>query len=164
MMHASFKETLWKQFGAAIDMLENAVKACPDAQWDATDKFWHKAFHTVFFLDYYLDTEPGQFRPPHPFGLSEFDPAGRMPERTYTKKEILEYVAFCRKKCHDLIAELNEERLAARWINSWRNYSRFEILIYNMRHVQHHAAQLNLLLRQQTNASPEWVSQTNVDL
>jgi uncharacterized damage-inducible protein DinB len=33
-----------------------------------------------------------------------------------------------------------------------------ELLIYNMRHVQHHAAQLNMLLRERTNSAPNWVS------
>ena len=36
-------------------------------------------------------------------------------------------------------------------------YNVIEILLYNMRHVQHHAAQLNLLLRQAINDAPEWV-------
>ncbi|MBK8554122.1 MAG: hypothetical protein IPL53_24965 [Ignavibacteria bacterium] len=38
-------------------------------------------------------------------------------------------------------------------------YSVFEILLYNMRHVQHHAAQLNLLLRKKINMAPDWVSE-----
>ena len=36
--------------------------------------------------------------------------------------------------------------------------TRVESLLYNMRHVQHHAAQLNLLLRQSTNSAPDWVA------
>ncbi|MBP6569035.1 MAG: hypothetical protein KA270_17810, partial [Saprospiraceae bacterium] len=32
-----------------------------------------------------------------------------------------------------------------------------EILLYNMRHVQHHTGQLNLLLRQNVHQSPKWV-------
>lgn len=28
------KEALWQQFGASIDMLENALLACPDELWD----------------------------------------------------------------------------------------------------------------------------------
>jgi hypothetical protein len=31
-------------------------------------------------------------------------------------------------------------------------------LLYNMRHVQHHVEQLNLILRQETDSAPEWVS------
>ena len=33
-----------------------------------------------------------------------------------------------------------------------------ELLLYNMRHTQHHAAQLNLILRQETDAAPGWVA------
>jgi len=40
------------------------------------------------------------------------------------------------------------------------NYSMVEeILLYNMRHVQHHAAQLNQLLRQEIDQAPDWVFQ-----
>jgi uncharacterized damage-inducible protein DinB len=42
---------------------------------------------------------------------------------------------------------------------AYRAMSNGELLLYNMRHVQHHAAQLNMLLRQRTNsAAPRWVS------
>jgi uncharacterized damage-inducible protein DinB len=40
----------------------------------------------------------------------------------------------------------------------YRDMSNAELLLYNMRHVQHHAAQLNLLLRQTTDSAPDWVS------
>ena len=36
------------------------------------------------------------------------------------------------------------------------NYPILEILLYNMRHTQHHAAQLNMLLRQDINKHIEW--------
>ena len=36
-----------------------------------------------------------------------------------------------------------------------------ELLLYNMWHVQHHSAQLNLILRQQINSAPRWVKRTN---
>jgi uncharacterized damage-inducible protein DinB len=32
-----------------------------------------------------------------------------------------------------------------------------ELLLYDLRHLQHHTAQLNLLLRQRTNSAPRWV-------
>ncbi|MDH3267800.1 MAG: hypothetical protein OEM46_02990 [Ignavibacteria bacterium] len=34
-----------------------------------------------------------------------------------------------------------------------------ELLLYNMRHVQHGAAQLNLILRQKTDSAPKGVKQ-----
>jgi uncharacterized damage-inducible protein DinB len=39
-----------------------------------------------------------------------------------------------------------------------------ELLLYNMRHVQHHAAQLNLILRQKIDSAPNWVSKTKTKL
>ncbi len=34
-MEKVWKMSVWRQFGAAIDMLENAVRSCPDEQWEA---------------------------------------------------------------------------------------------------------------------------------
>ena len=163
-MDHSFKQTLWKQFGASIDMLENAIQLCPPALWDAENKFWYYAFHTLFYLDYYLTLDPDNFLPPSPFTLSEFDPKGGPPDSVYTKEELLTYVQYNRNKCHDMIANLTDETANQRWINPYRNYSILELLLYNMRHVQHHTAQLNMLLRQGINDAPRWVSHTKIDL
>lgn len=151
------KQSLRNQMGASIDMLEDSILLCPNYQWNTERKFWYQAFHVLFFLDYYLSTEPKTFTPPRPFTESEFE--DRMPERVYTKPELLEYLQFCREKCNNLIEDLSELQLEARWINSSSsmNYSILEILIYNLRHVQHHVAQLNLHLRQGINDAPEWV-------
>jgi hypothetical protein len=163
-MHSSIKQILWKQFGASIDMLENAIVMCPEAHWDTDTKFWYKAYHCLFFLDYYLTLEPIHFAPPPPFTLSEFE--DEMPERVYTKTELLQYLHASREKCHLLIAGLSRDISSKRWINeSWSmNYSMHEILLYNMRHVQHHAAQLNLLLRQAIDDAPRWIKRSEREL
>ncbi len=163
-MDNAFKDPLWKQFGASIDMLENAITMCPDELWDTDKKFWYSAYHCLFFLDYYLTLEPAKFLPPQPFTLSECDPSGAMPERTYTKNELLTYLGASREKYHKLIASLTVEIAIKRWINEYKNYSVLEMLLYNMRHVQHHAAQLNLLLRTEINNASTWVSQTKITL
>lgn len=149
---------LWHQFGAGIDMLENAIKLCSAEHWNTEHQFWYNAYHCLFFLDYYSTKEPALFAPPPPFSLSEFE--DRMPERVYAKEELLNYLQASRTKCKTLIAGLTDEELINnRWINAsgTMNYSVLEICLYNMRHVQHHAAQLNLLLRQSIDDAPQWV-------
>lgn len=163
-MDSSLKIIIWQQFGATIDMLENALVACPNELWNTESKFWYIGYHTLFYLDYYLSDAPENFLPPAPFTLSEFDPAGVLPEHEYSKTELLAYLSFDRQKCHDLIAGLTPEGAAKRFVNEYKNYSVLEILIYNMRHVQHHVAQLNLLLRQGMDDAPKWVSRTKVSL
>ena len=162
-MEESLKKILWAQFGAAIDMLENALQACPDELWNTGSRFWYNGYHVLFWLDYYLCEDPARFLPPGPFTLSEFDPEGAMPGRVYSKTELLDYLRFGRKKCHDLIASLQPGD-SRRFINAKKNYGIIEILLYNMRHVQHHAAQLNLLLRQGAVEPPLWVSRAKMPL
>jgi hypothetical protein len=154
------KESLWNQFGASVDMLENAIRLCPLEYWNTDKKFWYNAYHALFFLDYYLSTDPHNFTPPQPFTESEFE--DRMPDRVYSKDELINYLFFCRSKSQDLISNLTEESATRNWINMSQTmvYPTIEILIYNMRHVQHHTAQLNLLLRQEMNNAPEWVFRT----
>ena len=159
------KASLWKQFGAAIDMLENAIVACPDPVWGTRVdwwEFWYLASHTLFWLDYCGTDDPKHFQPPAPFGLEELDYAGVLPPRVYTKAELLTYLAHGRELCRAKLAALTGEQLHQR--AKTRDLSAYELLLYSLRHVQHHAAQLNLLLRQQTDSAPRWVGQTKLPL
>ena len=155
----SIRDAIWSQLGASMDMLENAINMCPDEQWDTALNFWYTSYHCIFWTDYYLTTEPRKFEPPTPFTFSEFDPAGKKPDRTYTKTELRTYLEHCRQKANQLISGLTTEKLNDRWVNDYKNFSLLEILFYNARHIQHHSAQLNLLLRQTINNAPTWVSQ-----
>ena len=162
-----FREILWQQFGAAIDMLENAMQACPDEQWSDSarrSEFWYVAFHVLWWLDLYLSESLEKFTPPHPYTLDELDPAGFFPDRVYTKEELLSYLKHDRKKCRVTIEALTEEKASQRCGFDWIESSVAELHLYNMRHVQHHAAQLNLILRQTIDSAPRWVKRTKLKL
>jgi hypothetical protein len=155
-----WKEIVWRQFGAALEMLENAVLACPAELWGEGGRrpeFWYVVYHTLFFLDLYLSGSAEGFAPPEPFTLDELDPAGVMPGRVYTKEELSDYLRHGREKCRATVGALTDEGARARCTFRWGEVSFAELLLYNMRHVQHHAGQLNLLLRQETDAAPGWV-------
>jgi len=159
----AWRAVLWGQFGAAIDMLENAVRACPDDLWrnrDRRPEYGYVAYHTLFWLDLYLSGAVDEFSPPAPFTLDELDPAGVLPERPYGKDELLAYLAHGRAKCRATLDALTGDRARARCTFTWGESSFLELLLYNLRHVQHHAAQLNLILRQEIDAAPGWVART----
>jgi hypothetical protein len=74
-----WRAAIGQQFHAAIDMLANAIEACPDSVWigQRPGAFWYLAFHTLFFVDLYLSpVDEDQFRPPLPFGLTELQDEG----------------------------------------------------------------------------------------
>lgn len=156
------KEIVWQRFGAAIDMLENAIAACPDALWNdraQRPEYWKAAYHTLFFLDLYLSDSDEGFTPPPPFTAEELD-AAIIREQPYTKDEALAYLRHSREKCRALIHGLTDERMAEIRTIFRREWTVLEWLLYNMRHVQHHVAQFNLILRQQTKSAPNWVGRT----
>lgn len=43
------KELLWRQFGASVDMLENAITLCPEVLWDNRENFGIMPITAYFF-------------------------------------------------------------------------------------------------------------------
>jgi hypothetical protein len=169
-MNVPWKTIIWQQFGAAIDMLDNALRACPDELWHARlwdapserqfflPEYWYIVYHTLFWLDLYLSGAEEGFAPPPPFTLIEQDDDGPLPERPYTKDELQAYLDYGRKKCQATIEALAAEAAQRRCRFGWGEVSFAELLLYNMRHVQEHASQLSLILGQKVGSAPGWVT------
>jgi len=135
-----FNENLADQFGASVEMLENTIKACPEELWrERTNKpeSWYLVYHTLFWLDFYLSESPENFLPSPPFTLNELDPEGVLPDRVYSKSELLKYLKHGRVKLKNLIKNLNEDSLKRYYKYGSVEMSFGELLIYNMHHVQH---------------------------
>ena len=171
-MESIDREIMWRQFGASIDMFGSTVQACPDELWAGRlwgdqeqqwvaigfSQFWYLAFHTLFWLDLYLTgDEEEKFAPPQPFDLTEMEPGGVLP-RIYSRDEILGYLDFCRRKCHDLIMGLSQEELYRPCRYPWGEVPWVELQLYNLRHVQEHGAQLRMFLGQQQGIDARWFS------
>jgi hypothetical protein len=159
---APWKSALEGQFLAAIDMLENAMRACPPPIWDDPQapierRFWYLAYHTLFWLDRDVSPSLDAHVPPAPFTLGELDPAGVYPDRTYTPEELLGYLEYGRARFRAAVSRLDDAN--ANEPSARRpELPVLEMLLYSLRHVQHHTAQLNLLLRQGGAEPPRWVA------
>ena len=161
-MDSAWRTIIWQQFGAAIAMLDNALLACPDELWgdrSQQPEFWYVAYHTLFWLDLYLSGSVEGFAPPAPFTLDELDAAGLLPDRPYSKDELHRYLEHGRQKCRATVEALTDEKATQRCAFSWGEVSFLELLLYNMRHVQEHGAQLSLILGQKIGWAPDWVAQ-----
>lgn len=162
-----WRTALWRQLGAAIDMLDDALRDCPDELWTADvwedrsapglGAYWYLAYHTLFWLDRYVSGSDEGFRPPEPFGLEELDPAGVLPPRVYTRDELRAYLVHCRRACQATIDSVSDDQLARSCRVGSGALPFAELLLYTMRHVQEHAAQLNTLLGQRTGSAAGWV-------
>ena len=152
LMETTWRTALWRQLGAAIDMLENALLACPAPLWKERvirshpdhplpagfDQFWSITYHVLFGLDWYLSGSPEGFAPAAPFTWNVLDPASVFPEQPYTKEELHGYLVQLRQKCQATMAELSDER-AHRQVTfpcgqGGYSLSFFELQLYGMRH------------------------------
>jgi uncharacterized damage-inducible protein DinB len=165
-METAWGMALWRQFGAAIDTLDNALAACPAALWQerlwpnapeppfppAFAEFWYVADHALVWLDLYLSGVPEEeFAPPAPFAQGELDSAETTPAQPYTREELRAYLTLLRQKCHTLLSALTDEQAQRPVEYGWSEgqpISYLELQLYNLRHVQEHAAQLCLFLGQ----------------
>lgn len=161
------QESLWRQFGASIDMLRNVIANCPDNYFSTNKRFYYLAFHSIFLLDYYLSIPPADFIPNLPFTVKEradwpTDSIGDMiPDNIFSKEELVDYVNQIRLKCKQLIEGLtDQEILHTRFKEGEQegdmDYSILEILFYNLRHTQHHIGQLNFIIRQDLGTHVDW--------
>lgn len=143
------KQILLGQYEAALCMFHETLAACPTELWDgkiAFLTFGQTAYHTLFFTDYYLS------RSEHDFELRDVNVTGG-DERTDAvsaglgKDQTMAYLLICREKMRAALASETAESLQAPSAFERRNFSRGELHIYNIRHIQHHLAQLQAYLR-----------------
>lgn len=165
------KRVLASQYLATLETLRRAIVACPDDAWDdAGDKtrFWRVAYHTLFFTDLYLSLTEHDFKPwarhfqEHQFLGPLFWENNREPQTgtPCTKDEVLEYLGLVERA---VVPRLDAVDLDAPSGFHWLSFSKFEMQVYNIRHVQHHAAQLSIRLRDRAGIAIDWVGTIDPD-
>src|SRR5258708_14274639 len=87
----------------------------------------------------------------------------RQRRKRYTRDELHAYLVHLRQKCQTTITELSDEKAHQQVDYTWtrgKPTSYFELLLYTMRHVQEHAAQLSLFLGQHAipDEALDWVA------
>lgn len=162
-MDNRLKASIWQQYGAALDTLDDALRLCPDHLWtvqlwnDDEDarygQFWFIAYHTLFWTDLFLTGSMSGFKPPSPFIR------GQLPETPYSQEQVKTYLDQCRTKGKAAIEELTDEQAYQICTFEWMQPTFLELQIYSFRHIQEHAAQLNLVLGEHGVTGQDWVAQ-----
>ncbi len=161
------------QYHAALGMLRLGVERCPEDLWvdrAPANPFWRVAYHALYFTHLYLQPTLESFRPweQHQTGMHDLDdvPAEvellewmELPHRPpqtgpYTKDQILAYWEHCDGRVDSWVDALDLASAESGF--SWYPVSKLEHQMINIRHLQHHAAQLGDRLRNATHVGVEW--------
>ncbi len=165
-MTGTFKVLTANQFEAAFCTMNACIDRCPDAAWNAKVcnlSFCQAVFHTLFYADCYLgpNTESLRKQQFHRENEAFFGDYEELEDRVqvamYEKEPIKVYLEHCRKKAAEVIAAETADTLAARSGFDWHAFSRAELYVYTIRHIQHHAAQLSLRLRIDHGENIPWI-------
>lgn len=160
---------LKSQYHAALAMLRQCVEVCPESLWyDAkpTNACWQIAYHALYFTHLYLQPDVQAFRPwehhqaevQHPDGIAgPPDPASTLPliPRPYSKSQVLMYWTFCDRIVDPAVDAL--DLLSESSGFNWYPVPKLEHQIINIRHIQHHTAQLADRIRGSTGRGLRWV-------
>jgi hypothetical protein len=169
----TFKSLVTNQLEATLCTVNACIDRCPDVAWNspvANYRFCRVVFHTLFFADYYLGQDESSFQQQsfhrdnqEFFGdYEEFE--DRPPVALYDKPSLKRYLEHCRTKGAAVLAAETTATLQARAGFPRRACSRAELYVYNIRHIQHHAAQLSLRLRLDFHEDIPWIAHAWRDL
>ncbi|HKI58200.1 MAG TPA: DinB family protein [Trueperaceae bacterium] len=166
--NASLRSALKSQYHAALAMLREAVERCPDALWadpGPKNAFWQVAYHTLYFTHLYLMPEEAGFRPwehqrpaQHPDGIpGRPDPASDLPlvPDAYSREQVLAYWQVLDGMVDACVDTLELGRGDSGF--PWYRMSKLEHQLVNLRHLQHHAAQLADRVRAAADVGVRWV-------
>lgn len=163
------RATLQRQYHAALATLRDVVEACPDDLWldsRPTNAYWQVAYHALFFTHLYLAHDEAAFQPwveheedvQHPDGLGPGDDADPRPvhPQPYSKEQVLAYWTLVDAAVDGAVSGFDLHRTESGF--HWYPVSKLEHQLINIRHVQHHAAQLADRLRGHAGVETRWIA------
>ena len=158
------RDIIARQFHSALKMLEQAIAKCPRDVWlsGSPNRFWHVAYHTLFYTHLYLSPtqadhqHPSIARPGYQFlgALPADFEEERVLDQPYTQQELLDYAAFCHLEIDKQTASLDPQAASGFY---WIPFNKLELQLYNLRHLAHHTGQLIGRLRAEANIEIGWV-------
>ncbi len=156
---------LQSQFTASFKMFGDCIEKCPADAWDQPVQnctFRHAAYHGLFFADLYLSNSIEEFESQvyHSDNSAIFDGFDELEDNSHQSSHdqttLAGYLEFCKDKAQKTLASETAETLADTAGFSWLKCCRAESHIYNIRHIQHHAAHLSLALRRHDGTDIPW--------
>ena len=139
------KAAIQSQFLATLEMLKKAIEACPDHLWadpEPKNKFWHIAFHALFYAHFYLHSTQDEFVAweKHRDEVVSLEPSeGPSKVKPYSQAELLEYFSLCQEQVKVKVAASDLEAESGFY---WLPFNTLEKHLYNIRHVQLHTGEL----------------------
>ncbi|MCX6121258.1 MAG: hypothetical protein NTX44_06525 [Ignavibacteriales bacterium] len=161
------KKSYSRQIGAAFKMLEHVIDNANDTTWTAKISnvpFWQICYHVLWFTDFYFHADEATFRP------QSFDMKGIHNYSVYPDSQMIEdqkhpisksnmkaYCTYVRQKANQFIQNINVTYFTTPSPFEWHGFPKIDLVDYNLRHLQHHVGQLDIVTRREQNIGNPWI-------
>lgn len=170
MTNDALRPILKSQLHASLAMLRDAIEKCPDDVWfdeRVTNRSWQIAYHVLFYTHLYLHADEKSVRRwaghqaqvQYPSGLPnpriEVDKSLPVFATPYSKAQVLEFWGVCDGMVDGAIDGFDLDAPECGF--PWYRMGKLEHQFINIRHIQHHTAQLADRLRVSKDVGVPWV-------
>ena len=139
-------------------MLANLIEACPEEQWTARDSgspFWQQIMHALTGIQFWFREADEGFAAPD-FGHGPIPDLDIVPVYSLTREQVREYRRIVAKRVDAFFSKMDDIRL----MQTSRIYDECtcaDIVIMQIRHIQHHVGSCNCLLRSNLAGTVGWL-------
>lgn len=147
----NLKNIIQSQYESALEMLAESIQKCPDDTWNNPadeNPTWKIAYHAIFIAHLYLQQSLENFVP----WEKHHDPETGVP---FTRQEVLEFLIFVKEQVSEKLPDTNMDAQSG---FDWLPFTKLELQIYNIRHIQQHVGELFERLGSRDKVVLNWVS------
>ena len=148
-------EALADQFMRALSMFRRAINTFPDKEWREGETLYQRpaglALHIVQTIDLYSALKPGDSSDDP---LTRINSEDRDSAKLPSQEELLGYLAKVEERLANFIVKSDfqaEEKLFP-----WTGFTVLSRAQYNLRHTQHHFADMAMELQRRGFKPPDW--------
>jgi len=164
---SEIKKSYSRQMGASFKMLENTILNANEKTWAARINnmpFWQICYHVLWYTDFYFHANQATFQP-QPFDIKGIKDIHDKPnawlveqqKHPISKSDMLVYHTYAKQKALQFIQGINESYFTTPSPFEWHGFPMIDLVDYNLRHLQHHIAYLNIILRREQDLGSPWI-------
>lgn len=161
------KQSIQSQYLASLAMLKECIEKCPDTVWVhplPKTKFWHVAYHCLFYVHFYLSESEETFQPYNKewqkySDLGDYKEVVNLPAQ-FSQQEALEYLDFVETEVIRLVEAVDLNGPSGFY---WLPFDKLETHLYSIRHTMQHVGELGTQLVLFAGIEISWVGRPKIN-